>query len=296
MYKFFVVLSFFLCTLYSLNAQELKCAITVNSDQVRVSNKQVFVTLEKALSEFINNRKWTDTTFKNEEKIDCGMTLIITDYNNTSFSGTLQINAVRPVFGTSYKSPIFNFKDTAISFNYVEFEPLIFNETTFETNLVSLFSYYIYMILAIDADTFAYKGGEGYYKKALDIANLAQQGGSLGWEVKRNVLNRYSLVDQILSPAHKEYRQIMYAYHREGLDSFSEDIKARKELLLENLLLFNNLYNRSTTSFLFRLFFDAKSDEVVELFSEGPKVRIFTLKRMLNRVSAQNNMKWEKIQ
>ncbi len=276
-------------------AQELKCSISINADQLSGTNKQVFSTLEKALTDFVNNKQWTSKVFKTQERIECGMTLIINSQNNGNFTGTLQVNAVRPVYGSSYKSPIFNYKDNAIAFEYVEYEPLIYNPNAYESNLVSLITYYIYMILAIDSDTFALQGGEPFYQQALNIANLAQQGNYEGWEAKRNSLNRFTLVDQILSTAHKEYRQIMYAYHRDGFDRFAEDEKKAKNAVLENILLFNNLYGRSRNSYLFRFFFDAKADEIVEVFKEGPTVNTADLKRLLRRVSAPNNAKWEKI-
>lgn len=295
MYKFYTVLILVLLCFTSLKAQELNCSITINSDQVGNSNKQVFITLERALKEFINNTQWTSKVYQVEERIDCGMTLIINSQDNTTFSGTLQVNAVRPVFGSNYKSPIFNFKDDAISFEYTEFEPLVYNPATYESNLVSLISYYVYMIVAIDADTFSLKGGESFYQQAFDIANLAQQGNYSGWETKRNSLNRYSLVDLILSTAHKEYREVLYGYHRNGMDVFASDKQKAKEEILAQLMSFQQLNTRSQNSFLFRVFFDAKSDEVVEVFKDGPSVEVSGLKRLLGRISAQNNAKWKKI-
>tara|TARA_B100000809_G_scaffold252094_1_gene286405 strand:+ start:33343 stop:34233 length:891 start_codon:yes stop_codon:yes gene_type:complete len=295
MSKIVTVLFLFFMSFTSVTAQELNCSITINSDNVSSSNKQVFSTLERALQEFVNNNQWTSKVYGQKERIDCGMTLILNSQDNTVFSGSLQVNAVRPVFGSSYSSPIFNYKDANISFEYVEFEPLVYNPSTYESNLISLITYYIYMIIAIDSDTFEMKGGEPFYKQALDIANLAQQGSSSGWEPKRNSLNRYSLVDLILSPAHKEYREIMYGYHRNGMDLFSTDKKKAKDEVLNQLMSFQALNTRSQNSFLFRIFFDAKSDEVVEVFKSGPEVELRDLKRLLGRISAPNSAKWKKI-
>lgn len=283
-----------LCTVG--NSQELNCTFSINADQVGVSNKQVFQTLERALTDFVNKQQWTNRVYKSNEKIDCGMTLIVSSYtNNKNFSGTLQVNAVRPVFGSNYKTPIFNFKDDAISFEYTEYEPLIYNSATYESNLISLISYYAYMIIAIDADTFAMKGGENFYKQALDIVNLAQQGNYSGWEAKRNSLNRYSLVDLITSNAHREYREIMYGYHRLGMDVFANNAEIAKNEIYEQLMSFENLNKRSQNSFMFRIFFDAKSDEVVDVFGSGPDVNVKDLKKLLNRISAPNSSKWKKI-
>lgn len=289
-----LVLSVFVFT--SVSSQELNCKFSINSDQVGVSNKQVFQTLEVALTELLNKQQWTNKTYKNEEKIECGMTLIISSYtNNKNFSGTLQVNAVRPVFGSNYKTPIFNFKDDNISFEYTEYEPLIYNASIYESNLISLISYYAYMIIAIDADTFALKGGEAYYNQAMDIVNLAQQGNNTGWESKRNSLNRFSLVDLILSNAHREYREVMYGYHRLGMDEFSVNKEEAKSEILTQLMTFDNLNKRSQNSFLFRVFFDAKSDEIVDVFSSGPEVNTKGLKRLLSRIAATKSSKWEEI-
>lgn len=295
MYKGFTIFIFVFTWFTAVNAQELNCSITINADKIGNSNKQVYVTLERALQEFVNNKQWTNKVYKQNERIDCGMTLIINSQENTSFTGTLQVNAVRPVYLSNYKTPIFNYKDDAISFEYTEFEPLVYNPATYESNLISLISYYVYMILAIDADTFQLKGGEAFYQQAFDIANLAQQGNYSGWEVKRNSLNRYSLVDLILSPAHKEYREIMYGYHIKGMDIFSLDKKKAKDEVLNQLMSFEALNKRSQNSYLFRVFFDAKSDEVVEIFKSGPTVEVRDLKRLLGRISAPNNSKWKNI-
>jgi len=295
MFKFFSILVFFIMSLTTVKSQELNCTFSINADQIGISNKQVFQTLERALTELINQQQWTNRTYKSHEKIDCGMTLIISSYENNNFSGTLQVNAVRPVFGSNYKTPVFNFKDDAISFEYTEFEPLIFNPSIYQSNLISLMSYYAYMIIGIDADTFSLKGGEAFYQQALNIANLAQQGSYVGWEPKRNALNRYSFVDMVLSDAHKEYRNVMYAYHRLGMDLFSSDKIVAKNEIRSQLLSFEDLYRESQNSFLFRVFFDAKSDEVVEVFKSGPEVETKELKRLLNKISATNSSKWRKI-
>jgi hypothetical protein len=172
---------------------------------------------------------------------------------------------------------------------------LVCNAAAYESNLISLISYYAYMILGIDADTFALKGGETYYQQAMDIVNLAQQGNYSGWDPKRNSLNRYSLVDLILSNAHKEYREIMYGYHRNAMDVFVENSEMAKNEILTQIMSFEALNKRSQNSFMFRIFFDAKSDEIVDIFNSGPKLEVRDLKKLLNRISAPNSEKWKKI-
>jgi len=279
----------------SVNGQELNCTVSVNSNQISGTNKQVFKTLQTALSEFVNNQQWTNKVYKQQERVDCAMTFIITSRESNTFTGTLQVNAVRPVYGSTYKSPIFNFNDLNISFKYVEFEPLNFNPTVFESNLMSIISFYAYVVLGIDADSFAPKGGEEFFKKAFATANLAQQGGFKGWDAKRNQLNRFALIDQILSTRHKEYREVLYAYHRKGFDVFSKNKKTAKKEIFKAILMFDDLFNRDQNSFLIRTFLDAKSDEILDVFKDGPKVDVRKLANSLSRFSAVNNSKWQEL-
>ena len=288
------ILVFCFCVLAS-NAQELNCTVDVNSDQIGRTNKQIFQTLKTSLADFVNKKKWTNQNYTKQERIECGITFVITAQEGNNFAGTLQVNAVRPVYGTSYKSPIFNFKDNNISFEYVEFAPLVFNSITYESNLISLISFYVYTILGVDADTFSEKGGEGYYKQALDIALLAQQGGADGWVAKRNIFNRFGLIDQLLTPAYSEYRLAMYNYHIKGFDVFVDDKKAAQQEIYNAVLLFQKLYTKDQNSFLIRTFFDAKSDEIVDVFSTKTEIDTSNLERILSQISSTNNSKWKKI-
>lgn len=293
-FSFFCQL-FFAVFSVPLMAQELACNVSINFQQIDGSNRQVFYTLEGALNEFVNTQKWTDKPYEPQERVECNMTFIITSRTDNRFTASLQVSAFRPVYGSNYKTPIFNFKDNAISFQYTEFDPLIFNPNLYESNLVSLISFYAYLVLGIDADTFALKGGDPFYKQALEVVNLAQQGGFDGWNPKRNQLNRFSLVDQILSDAHKEYREVLYAYHRDGFDSFTTDTKKSKEAIREALLKFSVLFKRAQNTFLIRVFFDAKSDEVVSVFKEGPEVAHAGLVSLLEQIYPVNSFRWKEI-
>jgi hypothetical protein len=295
MFKKQFVFLLFLVLIHPLMGQELNCTIEINADQITRTNKQVFATLKTALQEFVNQQKWTDVTYRENEKVSCGMTFIITAQTGNSFTGTLQVNAVRPVFGTSYNSPIFNYKDTNISFQYTEFEPLNFNPNTYDSNLISLMAFYAYTILGIDADTFALKGGEINFQKAMDIATLAQESNDQGWILKRNQANRFSLLDQILSTAHEEYRSTLYTYHRQGLDVFSKKAPVAKEAIKQSIFTLEKLFSRNRNSFLVRTFFDAKADEIVNVFQEEKSKSKKELLASLRRISPVNLIKWQKI-
>jgi hypothetical protein len=153
-----LIIFLFLFSISSINSQELNCLVTVNSEQVAGSNRQVFTTLQQSLNEYINQTKWTSRTVETEERINCAMTIIITSRDNNNFTGTLQIQSSRPVFGSSYASPVLNLKDNDFNFKYNEFDPLIFNRNTFDSNLISTIVFYIHVIIGVDADTFSRYG------------------------------------------------------------------------------------------------------------------------------------------
>ena len=155
-----------------LKAQELNCLVIVNADQIQNTNSQIYTTLQSAITEYMNNTKWTNQNFKPQEKIECAITLLLSEQpSNNSFKGSIQIQASRPVYNSTYKTPTLNFNDNNLSFNYSEFESLIYNENSFESNLVSILTFYAYTILGVDADTYAINGGDIYHKKAENVVN-----------------------------------------------------------------------------------------------------------------------------
>lgn len=295
MFKQLFLFVFFLTLMHPVSGQELDCTIEINANQIARTNKQVFETLKTALTEFVNQQKWTDVTYRENEKVSCGMTFIITAQSGKNFTGTLQVNVVRPIFGTSYSSPILNYNDKNISFEYTEFEPLNFNPNGYDSNLISLMAFYAYTILGTDADTFAFKGGESYFQKAMDVANFAQQSNDDGWTLKRNQANRFSLLDQILSSAHEEYRKALYTYHRKGMDVFSTNESEAKEAIGQSILTLEKLFRKNRNSLLIRTFLDAKADEIVNVFQDGKYNNKKEVLATLRRISPVNLTKWQKI-
>ena len=295
MFKQLFLFVFFLTLMHPVSGQELDCTIEINANQITRTNKQVFETLKTALTEFVNQQKWTDVTYNENEKVSCGMTFIITAQSGKNFTGTLQVNAVRPIFGTSYSAPILNFNDKNISFEYTEFEPLNFNPNAYDSNLISLMAFYAYVILGTDADTFAFKGGESYFQKAMDVANFAQQSNDDGWTLKRNQANRFSLLDQILSSAHEEYRKALYTYHRKGMDVFSTNESEAKEAIGQSILTLEKLFRKNRNSLLIRTFLDAKADEIVNVFQDRKYNNKKEVLATLRRISPVNLTKWQKI-
>lgn len=276
-------------------SQELNCKLVVNAQQTGNENFPIFKTLEKQLNEFVNNTKWTNKVFKPQERINCSMVLNISNYSGENFQGALQVQATRPVYGSSFTTPIYSFNDKDLTFRYLEFQNLNFSNTQFQSNLISIIAYHVYIILALDADTFAENGGSSYYKQAQTIVNFSQQSNFSGWKVEDGLQSRFILIDNILSPTYKEYRNIMYTYHRDGLDVMSENVKTGKEAIAASILKFNAMNSRRPNSFLLRTFFDAKADEIEQIFSNGPSVNIVKLKETLPKIAPLHSSKWQNI-
>jgi len=291
------VLLILFCFAISTNAQELNALVSINSDKISGSNKQVYATLQTALTEFINQTKWTDKNFKTQEKINCAFTITINAQPATNrFEASIQVQAVRPVYNTSYTSPTVNIKDNNLNFKYTEFEPLYYNTTSFESNLVSAIVYYVYVILGVDANTFALNGGDSYFKQANEVLLLAQQSGGSGWIDQSGKQNRYALIDHLTSSKLSAFKNVLYNYHRNGMDVLSTDVPKAKKEIATAVLQLENLHNKTIGNYLVRMFFDAKSDEITSLFSDGPKTpKSKQLQEVLQRISPTNNAKWQKI-
>ncbi|MFD0861885.1 DUF4835 family protein [Sungkyunkwania multivorans] len=294
MRKFILLLIFFSGANIAL-AQELNCTVSVNSDFVNQTNQQIFKTLERELTDYVNKTKWTETKYATQERINCSMVINVSEYQNDQFTATLQVQAARPVYGSTYETPTLNFQDGDFTFRYLEFQPLVFNPNTFESNLTSVITFYVYIILGIDADTFQLNGGREHFNQAQKIANLAQSSGFGGWNQDGNLRNRYWLIDNLKSNTFKEYHTVMYQYHRYGLDRMHDNPKQAKQKIASSLRLFDIINNRRPNAFLIQIFFDAKSDEIQGIFSDGPSINIVQTKDILNRVAPFFASKWESI-
>ena len=289
MYK--IITFLFLITFGLAQAQQLNCVVTVNSQKLSNANQQVFKTLEASVSEFINKTDWTGQTFKQNEKINCSMYITVLSNNSDQFTATIQVQSSRPVFNSSYSSPVLNYNDKDFSFRYTEFENLIFNPSSFDSNLVSVLAFYSNIIVGMDADTFVLQSGNPNFEVAQNISNVAQQGGYKGWTQSDGNQNRYFLINDLLSPTFVDIRQTLFDYHT-GLDLMNQDLKASKERIKASLFNLSKLNNSRPNAFLTRIFFDAKSDEIVSIFSGGPSITISDLVDNLNKVSPLNSSKW----
>ena len=276
-------------------AQQLNCSVQINSDKVATTNNQIFKNLKTSISDFVNKTDWTGDEYKQNEKIECSMVIIVNTYESNQFSATIQVQSTRPVFNSTYASPVFNFNDKDFSFRYVEFENLQFNPSNFDSNLVSVLAYYSYMILGFDADTYSLMGGNKNYETAQQIQAVAQQSGYKGWSQTDGNQNRYFLTTDILSGTYDAYREALYQYHREGLDTMSTDVKASKNKIVEAINTLSKMYAIRPNAFLTRVFFDAKVDELVSILSGGPRVSLTETIDNLNKLSPLNTAKWSAI-
>jgi hypothetical protein len=293
MRKIFVFL--FLSFFGFIQAQELNCSITFNTDQVAATNQQVFKTLKKSLTEFVNNTKWSDQTYKGNEKIECSFFFTITTYNADQFTGTLQVQASRPVYNSTYMSPILNINDKDINFNYIEFQNLTFDQNSFDSNLVSIMAFYSNLIVGVDADTFALEGGTKSLEIAQNVANVAQQSQIKGWSQSDKNQNRYFLINDMLSPTFVSFRKAMYEYHLKALDKMADNQKESKENIKMSLKTLSEIADSRPNAYLTRIFFDAKADEILSIYTDGPKVDVTEVINTLNRLSPTNSSKWGKI-
>lgn len=258
------------CITGAVGAQELNAALSINSDKIQGSNKQVFNTLETALIEFINTKKWTTATFLQNERIDCNFTIIVNSQENNRFSCEIQVQARRPVYNSTYSTTIFNFRDTEFDFEYTEFEPLEYTENTLNSNLTATIIYYIYMILGFDFDGFSLNGGQQFFQQAQQIVTLAQSNPSWnGWTAFSNKRNRHALATALTENQGTIFHTMWYNYHRKGLDEMSANVDRGRTNLISSLSALKELKNARPTSILLQLFADCKLDETVAVYSKA---------------------------
>jgi hypothetical protein len=296
----FLMLLFFTCMLSQ--AQELKATINIASNQVGTSvSPTVFRTLQTALNNFVNNRKWTTDNFLPNEKIDCSFFLNLEPTTETNvYSASLTIQAARPIYNTSYLSPIINFRDENVTFKYVEFQQLDFNENRVSgsdaqiSNLTAVFAYYVYMILAFDYDSFSQHGGDVYFQKAQNVVNNAPDGrGIAGWKAFDGNRNRYWLVENMINSRYTIMHDVYYNYYRLGMDKFYEDENTARSEVMNVLNLLNNFNTDNPNKMINQFFFQGKSTELIKLFSKAPQQDKIRASDLLQRIDVTNANKYK---
>lgn len=258
----------------SLGAQELKCTISINSEQVQGSNKAVFTTLQQSMEEFVNTQRWTNMTFQEKERIECSMMIVVKNVQDNMFVCEFTCQSRRPVFGTTYTTPTLNIKDENFTFTYQEYDRMEFQTNTFTSNLTALVAYYCYLIIGHDMDSFAKLGGTPYFQVCEDIVTSAQSASidnaeMVGWKAFESNRNRYALTNNLMDEAFKKYRAYYYDYHRHGLDEMVNNVANGRARIAKDIKVLKEAYNARPATYLVGTFLDAKSDELVNIFKSG---------------------------
>jgi len=269
---FWIILFFIATASYS---QELDCSVIVNSDRVQTTEKSIFRDMEVSFAQFLNDRKWTDHVYEPNERIKCQLIIGIDNMPSIgNFNATVQIQSVRPVYNTNLETRVLaltqNYADQDWQFEYTESQPLDFNINSFTNNITSILAYYAYIIIGLDYDTFTSMGGNPYFEQALTIVNNAQQTGRNGWQqFVTPPRNRYWLIENLMNPQIRPLREAIYEYHRLGLDQFLDKSDQSRETILGVLEKIQSVYKVRPNSFLVTLFLYAKSNELINIFSQG---------------------------
>jgi hypothetical protein len=279
-----------------LFSQELRCNVTVSAQRIQGANRQLFRTMQGDIYEFMNNRKWTDHVYSYDERIRCNILIHLDEQiSSDEFKGSIQVQLIRPAYNSSYESTVLNIKDNDFHCRYVEFQPLEFNETSNRDNLTNILAFYAYIILGFDYDTFSPEGGTPFFEKAQAIVNNSQNARERGWKAFESERNRYWLIENILNKSYSDFRSCMYNYHRQGLDLMAERTEEGRSNIAESLRDIQKVFRRRPSIYILQIFFDAKADEIVNVFSKSfpdERNRVMTI---LNEVDPSNGNKYAKI-
>lgn len=270
----YILVFLLVAVIHGVQAQELKCNVTINSDQVEGSNKSVFNTLQQSIQEFVNNSQWTNLTFQDKERIECNMLIVVKQVQDNMYICEFTCQSRRPVYGTTYTTPILNFKDNNFAFTYQEFDRLDFQQHTFTSNLTALIAYYCYLIIGHDMDSFSRLGGTPYFQICEDIVNAAQSASlesteQSGWKAFDSNRNRYALINNLMDEAFKDYRQYFYEYHRYGLDEMVNNVANGRARIAAGVEVLQKANRARPATYVINAFLDAKADELVNIFQEG---------------------------
>jgi hypothetical protein len=297
MVKKIIASAAFLTVLYlPVSAQELVARVSINSSQVGSNvDKKVFQSLQNAMVTFLNNRKWSEDTYQQNEKINCNFLLTINEADNNVFKASLIVQAARPVFNSSYITPLINYHDRAITFRYVEFQPLEFNENRVSgsdglaSNLTATLAFYVYVVLGLDYNSFALRGGDSYFQKAQNIINNAPDGRDIvGWKAFDGQRNRYWLIENLTDSKYSMIHEAMYNYYRLGLDNMYENENDARAAVLDAIGQINTLNNDQQNSMIVPFFFEGKSTEIVKIFRKAPPDEKQRVQEMMSRLDIEN--------
>ncbi|MDG2454457.1 MAG: DUF4835 family protein [Bacteroidia bacterium] len=292
--RYIQAIVFFLVAL-NMQAQDLQCNVQVVADNIQASNKAIFQELQNSISQFMNQRKWISDKVQIQEKINCNFVINIKKFSIDQFEAEVNITSSRPVYGTSYNSPIFQHFDQEWFFSYAQFQSLDYQENANVMKLTTLLAFYANVIIGLDFDTYAPEGGQVYYNKALQLRNLAQ--GSAGWNPSdgRGNRNKYYIIDQLLNDRFKPLRSALYHYHMVGMDKFKDDNDLSRKAIYESLEKIRSIQEQLPNSVIFKVVFNSKRQELINIYQKadaGMKNRAIDL---LGKLDPSNLTSYEKI-
>lgn len=277
--------------------QELDCNVVINADQVQGSNRSVFESMQEAVYNFMNARKWTKDKFKNDERIQCSMLITINKkISQNVFQASIQVQSRRPVYNTSYHSTLVRTVDNNFKFEFAEYQPLTYSDNSFNSNLTSVLAFYAYYVIGTDFDSFSPLGGTPFYEKAQKVVTLAQSSKyEKGWKAFQSTENRYWVAENMLSSTYKPLRQCVYQYHINGLDIMSKDKDKARVAILAALKKLKPVYEQNPINFPFKLFFDAKAKEIINIFSKGQPSEQMEAINLLKKINPSNSSRYDDI-
>lgn len=298
MRNLFLSLLLFLSCASMTNAQELNARVLINREQVSNTKSGVFEALETQITQFINERSWTNLQFREQERIQCSFNITISAYSETdnSFKATLLVASTRPVWGSSYSTTVWNYNDKDFSFNFQEFDKLEWRAEQVDNNLTAMLVYWIYIIIGMDLDSMSPMGGTDYLRLALDICNNADGLGNDGWKAFGDTKNRFAIVNDYLDGSMEKFRQLQYEYYRNGLDQMSENLEQARTNIAEAMNLLKESHEDKSLSMLPQIFTDIKRDELVSIFtSQAPSEQRQAVSEILSRINPSQNQYWDKM-
>lgn len=296
--KFNIVASLFVFIMTSGNlvAQELNCQVSVLTPQIQASDKTIYDKLQTDLRDFMNNHKWTQDEFLNQERIECSVVITISERVSTDeFKANIQISSRRPIYHSSYNSPMFNHQDNDFTFRYVQDQLIEFDEGNITSNLSAVLAYYAYVIIGLDYDSYSPSGGTVYFSKAQTIVNNAQSLPDRGWKAYESSRNRYWLVENLMNVTFRPLRDLLYSYHRLALDKFEENITDSRAIMTNSLKDLRRVYQDKPNSFLMQSFFTAKADEIVNIYSGAQPSEKSEIVPILSLIDPANTLKYQNI-
>jgi len=284
----------------SVQAQELKCTVTINSDKIEGTNKSVYETLRQAIMDYMNNNRWTNMTFAESEKIECSMMIIVNSVSDNVFNCEMQLQAKRPVYNTTYSTPLLNFADKNFVFSYQEFDRIEYQQNLFTTNLTAMLAYYVYLIIGYDCDSYQRLGGTPYFQACEDIVSTCQSASmdaleQKGWKAFDSNRNRYALINNLMDEAFKKYREYYYTYHRQGLDMMASNVANARATIAEGLPVLRDANRARPATYVVNVFLDAKADELTNIFMKGTDKEKKSVYEILMDIDPTRNNLYEKI-